>query len=185
MGTPKSLLRIGSETFLRRILAVLRSADILETVVVVRPGQPAVLEEIRAAGYGRAIENRMPEQGQLSSLLLGLEAVVGPAVTGVLVTLVDVPLIEPATIRLLVARADQSRARILRAAYRGAHGHPVLFKRDVFDSLRHADAVAGAKSVVRANPVEDVEVDDPGVVRDFDTPEDYRGLANPSSSADA
>src|SRR6185503_16403095 len=105
MGTPKPLLRVGSDTFVRRILGVLQQAGVPDTVVVVRPGEPVVLDENRGAGYGRAIVNPRPEEGQLSSLLTGLEAVASPSVTGALVTLVDVPLIQPQTIRLLVSRA--------------------------------------------------------------------------------
>jgi CTP:molybdopterin cytidylyltransferase MocA len=49
----------------------------------------------------------------------------------------------------------------------------VIFKQRLFDALRRADPSAGAKAVLRANPIEDVEVPDPGVAEDIDTPEDY------------
>jgi molybdenum cofactor cytidylyltransferase len=67
---------------------------------------------------------------------------------------------------------------IVRATYRGRHGHPVIFSRTVFDSIRHADPAIGAKAVVRAHvqDVIDVDVDDPGVVLDVDNPEDYAKL---------
>jgi molybdenum cofactor cytidylyltransferase len=54
----------------------------------------------------------------------------------------------------------------------------VVFGRAVFDALRRADPATGAKAVVRAHPVLDVEVDDPGVLLDIDTPEDYQALRN-------
>jgi len=112
----------------------------------------------------------------LSSLITGLDTADAPGVSGVLVTLVDVPLIRPSTMRTLIARADASPAAILRAVHRGRHGHPVIYKREVFAALRAADPAVGAKAVMRAIPVEDVEVDDPGVLQDVDTPEDYRRL---------
>ena len=54
----------------------------------------------------------------------------------------------------------------------------MVFSRDVFASLRHADPEVGAKAVLRAraSAIVNVEVDDPGVVADVDTPEDYRAL---------
>ena len=56
----------------------------------------------------------------------------------------------------------------------------MIFKRRVFDALRSADPAQGAKAVVRAAGVEDVETGDPGVVEDIDTPEDYaRVLGKP------
>ena len=94
----------------------------------------------------------------------------------VLVTLVDVPLIGADAVRLLLARAAVSTAPVLRAVHLGRHGHPVIFKRELFEALRRADPAAGAKTVVRAVQVEDVETGDPGVVEDVDTPEEYARL---------
>ena len=49
----------------------------------------------------------------------------------------------------------------------------MIFRRQLFDALRTADPLVGAKAIVRAAGVEDVDVDDPGVVEDVDTPADY------------
>jgi molybdenum cofactor cytidylyltransferase len=176
MGRPKALLQVQGRTFVRRILDTLHSGGIHDIVVVLRPQQPAAAAEVVAAGAG-VVENAHADAGQLSSLVAGLDALEGPGVESVLVTLVDVPLIQPSTIRVLVERAASSPAPIVRAAFRGRHGHPVVFKRRVFDALRAADPAVGARAVLRAFSVEDVEVDDPFVVEDVDTPDDYARLA--------
>jgi molybdenum cofactor cytidylyltransferase len=176
MGEPKALLAAGHRTFVRRILDTLRAADVPDAIVIVRPESDAVVREIAAAGYGRAVVNADPSRGQLSSLVTGLDAIDGPRVVAALVTLVDVPLVTPATIGTLLARAAISRAPIVRATYGNRHGHPVIFKRELFDALRRADPMVGAKAVFAANAVEDVDVDDPGVLQDVDTPDDYRRL---------
>ena len=77
---------------------------------------------------------------------------------------------------MLFERAQHSTAPILRAVHRGRHGHPVIFKRAVFAALRQADRAIGAKAVMATYAVEDVEVDDPGVAEDVDTPRDYERL---------
>ena len=48
----------------------------------------------------------------------------------------------------------------------------------MFDELRAADPQMGAKAVLRApaTAIVNVDLDDPGVVADVDTPEDYRRL---------
>ena len=179
MGRPKALLRVGrlgGRTFVRAILDTLRDGGVIDAVVVIRPGDQAIVQEIAAAGYGRAVENPRAEEGQLTSLLAGLDTVDTPDLPAVLVTLVDVPLVKPATVRTLCARAAVSAAPVIRAVHHGRHGHPVIFKRVLFEGLRRADPAAGAKEVVRASTIEDVEVDDGGVVEDVDTPEDYRRL---------
>lgn len=174
MGQAKALLRVEGRTFVRRILDTLRDGGIEEIAVVLRHHSEAAAEV--TAGGGRVVLNPRADEGQLSSLIAGLDAVDVPGVNSVLVTLVDVPLIHASTVRALADRTARSSASILRATYRGAHGHPVVFKREVFDALRAADPSIGAKAVLRSVNVEDVVVDDPFVVRDVDTPDEYRGL---------
>ena len=86
MGRPKALLPAGDRSFVGRILGALRLGGAGTAVVVVRPGQQAVIDEVVAAG-GRAVINPRADDGQLSSLIAGLDAVDGPAVDGLLVTL--------------------------------------------------------------------------------------------------
>ena len=176
MGAAKPLLRVHGETFIRRILTTLREGGVAAAVVVVRPGEADLEREIAEVGFGRSVVNSQPERGQLSSLVIGLDAVESPAVTAVLVTLVDVPLISPTTVAALLQRTHSTTAPIVRAVYRGRHGHPVIFTRAVFDALRRTDPGSGAKPVLWAYPPDDLEVGDAGVAEDIDTPDDYTRL---------
>jgi molybdenum cofactor cytidylyltransferase len=176
MGRPKALLEAGDRTFIRRILDTLRSGGIQGAVVVIRAGQDQIVAEVEVSGFGRTVVNPRADEGQLSSLIAGLDAVDRPGVDAVLVTLVDAPLIGADAVRILLERAASSTAPVLRAVHQGRHGHPVIFKRQLFEALRRADPAAGAKAIVRAVPVEDVETGDPGVVDDVDTPEEYARL---------
>lgn len=58
MGSPKALLRTGDRTFVRAILETLRSAGVADVVVVIRSGQPEVIAEIEASGFGRHVLDR-------------------------------------------------------------------------------------------------------------------------------
>src|SRR5829696_5703142 len=118
MGRPKALLPAGGGTFIRTILGTLRDGGVPDAVVVVRPGQDAVVEEIAAAGFGRAVMNPRADEGQLSSLLAGLAAIEDERLEAALVTLVDVPLVAASTIRLLLERAAVSDAPIVRAVHK-------------------------------------------------------------------
>jgi molybdenum cofactor cytidylyltransferase len=183
MGRAKGLLPAGDRTFIRQILDALAAGGIADRLVVVRPGDGPLIAEVERAA-GRVVFNPRADEGQLSSLIAGLDAADAPGVEAVLVTLVDVPLVGPSTVRELLARAAASAAPILRAVHAGRHGHPVVFKRATFDALRRADPAVGAKEVVRAFSVEDVEVGDPGVVEDIDTPADYARLFGPAARID-
>ena len=179
MGQPKALLPTADdgETFVGRIVRVLREGGIDDVVIVVGPESPPLETALRHENLPpRVVVNPVPARGQLSTLLVGLMAVDRPGVSGVLVTLVDVPLVDAATVRRLKAEYGRTRAPIVRPVRNGRHGHPVIFDRAVFDELRRADAATGAKTVVHAHLAEavDVPVTIDGPFVDVDTPADYQ-----------
>ena len=64
----------------------------------------------------RVIEHVGWQQGQLSSLLKGLEAIDDPLLEAAVVTLVDVPLVLPSTVAAVIAEWRRTRAPIVRPA---------------------------------------------------------------------
>src|SRR5205085_8740546 len=104
-----------------------------------------------------------------------LRVVDRPGVRAALVTLIDVPLVAPSTVRTLLEEYRSGASLLVRPVSGGRHGHPVIFDRALFDELRRANPKEGAKEVVRAYAAEllNVEVDDEGAFTDIDTPEDY------------
>ena len=181
MGRTKALLPIGSsrETFLTRIIRVLREGGIESIVVVIGGDAAAVRASLpRDVASVSAVENPRYEEGQLSSLLVGLAAVEQrfDDVEAVMVTLVDLPLISAATVRsVLDAYRAKPGAPLVRPRRGNRYGHPVIFNQSIFGELRRADPSTGAKPVVRAHAAEEVnvDVDDDGAFTDIDTPEDY------------
>jgi CTP:molybdopterin cytidylyltransferase MocA len=190
MGRPKALLPIGStgDTFLTRILHVLRSGGIARACVVLGGDASAVRATLPPDDdFFRVVENDHYEQGQLSSLLVGLSSVEERAenVEAVMVTLVDLPLITAATVRaVLEAHRHAPGAPIVRPRRGNRHGHPAIFGRRLFAELRSADPSTGAKPVVHAHATEEVSVDviDDGAFTDIDTPEDYERFIRPTLS---
>jgi molybdenum cofactor cytidylyltransferase len=94
------------------------------------------------------------------------------------VTLVDVPMLDPRTVRVVVAEWQRVRAPLVRPAIGDRHGHPVVFDQRLFAELRTAPLDVGAKAVVRAHADEivNVPVTDEGCLVDVDTPQDYEAL---------
>jgi molybdenum cofactor cytidylyltransferase len=179
MGRPKALLPCGESglTFVASVMRALREGGLDDVLVVGREGDDALRIEADAHG-SRYVTNTRADEGQLSSVIAGLNVADRPGVRGVLVTPVDVPLVAASSIVALLDAFERSHAPIARATHRGRHGHPVVFARRVFDELRRADPSIGAKAVVHAHArdVLDVEVDDAGVLADVDAPDDYRRL---------
>jgi CTP:molybdopterin cytidylyltransferase MocA len=181
MGRSKALLPLNGDgpTFVERIVRTLVDGGAADAIVVGRPDDEALRAELdRLSIPVRFVPNPDADRGQLTSLIAGLNAADRPGTAGVLVTLVDVPLVEVSTVAALLAAFHESGAPIVRAVHGGRHGHPVIFGRRVFDELRRCDPEAGAKAVLRgrAQEILDVETDDPGVLIDVDAPEDYERI---------
>ena len=177
MGRSKALLPIDAvDTFLSRIVRTFFAAGIDDVVVVVGHEAEQVTAAFAATDLpARFVVNTAYESGQLSSVLAGLSVVDRPGVAAALFTLVDVPLVAPATVRAVVDRYRQTHAAIVRPTSGDRHGHPVLIDRALFDALRRADPAHGIKPVVRAHAssVGEVPVEDPGAFLDVDTPAEY------------
>ena len=80
------------------------------------------------------------------------------------------PWISPDTVQSLIARATAQR--IVFPLVQGMRGHPVLFGRDFWPQLQQLTGDTGAKALLNEHPQAciAVPVDDPGVLRDVDTP---------------
>ena len=152
-----------------------------DVVVVTGAYEQPVRDEV-PPGRVRIVHNPDFRRGQLSSLQRAIAAAAAD-VDSVLVHLADHPLVQAATFRALAEKFAVTRASILIACHRGRRGHPVLFAKSVFPELLAAPDGEGARFVVNADParVVYVDVEDPGVTLDLDTPEDLKraGLAPP------
>lgn len=186
MGYPKPLLTIDSRTFV---------AHISDTILKVVPRLSVVVgaygDQVRAALPDDAritvVENPDYRRGQLSSLQRAIAAI-EPECSAALVHLCDHPMVRAETFRLVVRVWAETATPIVIARYRGRRGHPVIFARELFGELMSADDVRGAKAVVEADSsrVRYVDVDDPGIVADLDTPADLAqaGLGKPRGPDD-
>lgn len=183
MGQPKALLKIGEHTFLDHIAASLANSK-LELVYVVL-GDHAERVEPTLPKTVHAIHNSNYREGQLSSLKVAIEKAQYENCDGALVTLVDHPLVSPQVVERLIENFYLSRKRLIIPTHQGKRGHPILYSREVFPEILSAPANVGANSIRQANLEHtlEVEVDEPGVLIDIDTPQDYeRHIVRPTTS---
>ena len=179
MGTPKALLRHPADgrTFVAHTISTLDSGGVAEVAVVGRADDAGLQDEVSRSG-AVFLENPSADLGQLSSVLVGIGYAERRGADAVMMLPVDIPLIRAATVRALLGAFAAGGQPLARAVHRGQHGHPVIVAASLFPELRAADPSVGARVVLRRDPsrVCNVEVDDPGVLRDFDVPDDYRRL---------
>ena len=187
MGYPKPLLKLGSRTFIE-ILAAAMLQSVARLIVVVGAHGDAVRGAIPADPRIFAVENPDFLKGQLSSIKAALPQV-GAEAAGALIHLADHPMVRADTFAAVVDSYWRVGKPIAIARHQGRRGHPVLLAREMFVELAAAPEDQGARAVVAADPsrVAYVDVDDPGVLTDLDTPEDLEraGLARPPGGAGA
>lgn len=179
MGRAKALLTdpATGESFVASVARALLDGGAATAIVVGRPEDATLRDTVTGLGASvRFVANHDASRGQLSSLVAALDAIDARVTRAAIVMPVDLPRVRATTVAALIGAFLSGTYHIARATFKGRHGHPVLFDRLLFDELRRADPAAGARAVVHARAVLDVEVDDPGVLHDVDTPEDYERL---------
>lgn len=175
MGSPKPLLEIEGETFLSRAVRVLREGGCDPVVVIVPPKETeGPMGEIARAGGALAVDNPDPAAEPIDSIQIGLGEMEDDVAAAVVLP-VDVPLSGPDAVREVIAAWSANPAPLARPVREGRPGHPVLFARATWDELSAPDLAHGARDVVHRHRREilAVEVSDPGVLEDVDTPADY------------
>ena len=190
MGFPKALLPYpftdGSElTFLEHLLGVMNRSRASPIVAVLGHEEERIRSSVRETSWGRArpISNPRYREGMLTSILAGIEAVEESPAEGALILPVDHPDVTPEIVDLLIDAYAGTPRPIALPVFQGRRGHPVLFARSVFDEIRRAPESVGARQVVwdHQEDLLEVEVQDPGIGRDVDTPGDYRSFRERSS----
>ena len=138
-------------------------------IAVTRPGSP-LAAMLQGLGF-RVVECARADEGMGASLAAGVDASRDAA--GWVVALADMPFIRSHTHRK-IAEAVAKGAQLVAAGHQGERGHPVGIGARFRDDLLALEGDAGARHIVRANPqlLQITECDDPGVLRDIDTPAD-------------
>lgn len=174
MGASKPLLDADGMSFLGRVMEALKGGGAHPVLVVVRDLDGREATEARSLG-GVPVMNPDPSPGPISSLQAGIRALPETA-PGTLFTPVDHPLFLSSTVLRLVEAFLESSPPLAAPAHGGRPGHPVIFSRVLFPDLLRKDLPQGARSVVHRYLESRllIAVNDPGVLADIDTPEDYR-----------
>jgi len=179
MGSPKALISYQGRPFLEHLLEVSQHPRISVRRVVLG---------VHAEPIARAIQLRADEivinpdweKGQLSSLHAAMHSL--PAgLDGLMLFLVDHPLISAALVNELVAAFYASHAPIALPVFQGRCGHPVIFSSRFFPELLAAPMDVGARAVVWAHRGEVCEfpTNEGGCVLNLNDPETFDRAKGP------
>ena len=171
MGSPKALLPYQGRPFLEHLLEVTTHPRIGLRRVVLGAHAEAIAKAI-ALQPTDVVINEDWEKGQLSSIQAALRTL-PPETDGILLCLIDHPLVSATLVGDLIERFDATRKNIVLPLYEGRRGHPVIFSSALYDELLRAPQETGARAVVwaHAKEIEEVQTNEEGCVMNLNDPD--------------
>jgi molybdenum cofactor cytidylyltransferase len=176
MGSAKALLPYQGRPFLEHLLEVSQHPKIGARRIVLGAHAEAITQSVKL-DPAEVVVNAEWEKGQLSSIHAAVRKL--PAGTdGMLLFLVDHPLVSEGLVGQLIEKFYTSRTLIVLPTYLGRRGHPVIFSSALYEELLAAPPDVGARAVVwaHANEIAEVPTDEEGVVLNLNDPEALRKL---------
>jgi molybdenum cofactor cytidylyltransferase len=172
MGAFKPLLPLGSTTVIERVLATVREAGV-ETIRVVVGWQAEQLIPVLERCEIPWVRNTRSEDGMFSSVQAGVRGLPSRAF---FILPGDMPLVQPATFTRLIATWDARPGGIVYPCHEGKRGHPPLIAGGYLPEILRETPAGSLRELLgrHAEDARDIEVADPGILMDLDTPDDYQ-----------
>jgi len=165
MGFPKMLLTFSGRTMIENVIANVIESEVDNIMVVL--------------GADRYCYNDKYKEGMLSSVKCGLRNLPSD-IDAVLVFQGDQPFITPKSINTVIHAYLASGTGIVIPVYEKRRGHPILIDRKYLDEIEKLEAREGLRSLAYkfSDDVLEVDTKDSGILRDFDTYEEYKKEIN-------
>jgi len=175
-GKPKQLLEFKGKTFIKSVIDLALAAKLSPVLVVLGANYEIIVETLQ--GYGNTISiviNQDWSNGQSSSVRIAVESI-DEQCDGALFILADQPQIPLDLINRIVEAFSSQNTQII-APYVGLkRGNPVLFSKSCFTSLSKGKGNQGGRFLFAQIEPYQVAWDDPRILIDVDTEEDYEIL---------
>ncbi len=174
MGRPKMSLPWRNETVLTRVVSIFKNAGV-EDVIVVTGGAREEVEALVSNLNVRIVYNEDFERGEmLSSIQCGMRAL-GRQTQAALIGLGDQPQVREGSVRRVCEAFLETKSNIVVPSFQMRRGHPWLIARPLWEAVVRMEPPQSLRDFLSARRAEIhyVNVDDPNVLADLDTPEDY------------
>jgi CTP:molybdopterin cytidylyltransferase MocA len=182
MGSPKALLDYQGRPFLEHLLEITRHPQVGVRRVVLGAHAEPIAKSI-ALSADDIVVNADWQQGQLSSIQAAIRSL-PPDTDGMLLCLVDHPLISAALVDQLIAEFYAAQKLIVLPVFEQRRGHPVIFSAALYDELLRASPATGARAVVWAHgaDVREVPTTEEGCVLNLNDPAAFERLKTRANS---
>jgi molybdenum cofactor cytidylyltransferase len=173
MGFPKMLLNFDGITMIEKVLKSVTGSDLDSTLVVLGAEKERIMDIISRLPV-KYCYNADYKEGMLSSVKAGFRNLPSD-IEAALVFQGDQPFISTALINTVIDAYRSSGKGIVIPVHRNKRGHPLLVDKKYKDEIEKLDNSVGLRSLSLrfSYDVLEVDTDQAGILRDFDTYEDY------------
>jgi molybdenum cofactor cytidylyltransferase len=178
MKVPKMLLPFNGKTMIEKVIENVIRSEVFRTLVVLGSYRDDILGSINHLPINHCY-NENYRKGMLSSVQCGFIHL--PAdFDAVLVFPGDQPFIEPDVINLIINTYRETGKGIIIPVYGKKRGHPLLIDCKYRDEINTLEEIGGLRSLseMHQKDVFEVKTNSPGILKDFDTKEDYLNELN-------
>ena len=168
----KPFLFCKNKSFLQIVVENIKSISLNPVVIVTND---LFFNDIKKLNPSiEVLKNLHPENGMLSSVIIGLREIESSS-SGFFLCPIDYPLVQQKTYQKLLLAHCANPDRIIKPFVENRNGHPIIFPKNLYQALHDAPLQEGARFVTRryAYLLQIVEVDDPGILININTPELY------------
>jgi molybdenum cofactor cytidylyltransferase len=179
-GSPKQLLQLKDRCLVEWVLDAALASELSRIILVLgyahQEIQKALGKKLRHAKLQIEINPHF-QKGQSHSLQVGLSSVIS-AFPAVMFLLADQPLVDAAVINCLLNKFWSADKDICVPAFRGKRGNPSIFSQKFYRHIMKIKGDIGARQIIKTHPerVLEIEIKDPLLFSDVDTPEDFEKI---------
>lgn len=181
MGALKPLLPLGQETVIEKVVGCFQEAGVPDIRVVLGYEADQLQPVLNRLGVAWVMNPEYP-RGMLSSVQAGVRDL-GKECPAFYLMPADMPFVRAATIEALALAftgwgsegGSPVTPLVCHPCHQGRRGHPPLISGMLMPEILAFDEPGGVKRLLARyeNRSCQVDVDDPGILIDLDTPEDY------------
>jgi CTP:molybdopterin cytidylyltransferase MocA len=181
MGTLKPLLPLGGRLVIEGVISLFREAGISDIIVVVGYQAEKIIPLLENQGV-RWVLNAQYDRGMFSSIQVGVRNLARDC-RAFFLSPADMPLVRPATLEKLSAACRERKMDAYHPCYGQRRGHPPLIAAALIPSILAFAEPGGLRELLSRREASslNVDCDDPGILIDLDTPEDYERAKGKSS----
>jgi len=174
-GSPKALASIGKNTVIQHLQNTLLQSSCGEIIVVLGALASEIKPSIFLHRRIRVVYNKDYYFGQLSSVQAGVREANNSS-TGFMFVPVDCPLVQASSIDAVISHFEKNDPDILVPSYQHKKGHPPIFNQRLRSKILKLPLDLGLNSLFAVHPPQTVEINDPGIVKSFNTPEEFEEI---------